>query len=160
MIMGLMDERFVHEPYRCFRRSPRALPVIVEAIVPYRLLQEPSCPTGYRRSHRALPDIVVAFVPYWTLQELSCPTKHRRSLCALPDIVDAYELVTPQIRDVSGQRQTYTYASEALTYQLLFKNPAFTSPHLGRLPTCKQHNTQTVIHYTTSTQLIQSITFL
>ena len=25
-------------------------------------------------------------------------------------------LVTPQIRDVTGQRQTYTYASEALTY--------------------------------------------
>ena len=24
--------------------------------------------------------------------------------------------VTPQIRDVTGQRQTYTYASEALTY--------------------------------------------
>ena len=26
------------------------------------------------------------------------------------------EYVTPQIRDVTGQRQTYTYASEALTY--------------------------------------------
>ena len=25
--------------------------------------------------------------------------------------------VTPQIRDVTGQRQTYTYASEALTYR-------------------------------------------
>ena len=24
--------------------------------------------------------------------------------------------VTPQIRDVTGQRQTYTYTSEALTY--------------------------------------------
>ena len=24
--------------------------------------------------------------------------------------------VTPQIRDVTGQRQTYTYAPEALTY--------------------------------------------
>ena len=24
--------------------------------------------------------------------------------------------VTPQIRDVTGQRQTYTYASEAFTY--------------------------------------------
>ena len=27
-----------------------------------------------------------------------------------------YASVTPQIRDVTGQRQTYTYASEALTY--------------------------------------------
>ena len=26
------------------------------------------------------------------------------------------KIVTPQIRDVTGQRQTYTYASEALTY--------------------------------------------
>ena len=27
-----------------------------------------------------------------------------------------FDVVTPQIRDVTGQRQTYTYASEALTY--------------------------------------------
>ena len=27
-----------------------------------------------------------------------------------------FVIVTPQIRDVTGQRQTYTYASEALTY--------------------------------------------
>ena len=27
-----------------------------------------------------------------------------------------FSSVTPQIRDVTGQRQTYTYASEALTY--------------------------------------------
>ena len=26
------------------------------------------------------------------------------------------DLVTPQIRDVTGQKQTYTYVSEALTY--------------------------------------------
>ena len=32
--------------------------------------------------------------------------------------------VTPQIRDVTGQRQTYTYASEALTYYLLIENSA------------------------------------
>ena len=33
----------------------------------------------------------------------------RSGLCSLT--------VTPQIRDVTGQRQTYTYASEALTYR-------------------------------------------
>ena len=45
--MGLMNERFVH-------------------VTMYRLLLEPSCPTGYCRSSHALPDIVGAYVPYWT----------------------------------------------------------------------------------------------
>ena len=85
-----------------YRRSPRALPVIVGALVPYRLLQEPLCPTGYCRSSHALPDIVGAYVPYRTLQAPSSPTGYRRSLCALPDIVDAYELYRTQQEPLSS----------------------------------------------------------
>ena len=33
-----------------------------------------------------------------------------------PNGFSKYVIVTPQIRDVTGQRQTYTYASEAFTY--------------------------------------------
>ena len=33
-----------------------------------------------------------------------------------PGKQNEFGIVTPQIRDVTGQRKTYTYASEALTY--------------------------------------------
>ena len=35
---------------------------------------------------------------------------------AMREVAIGLANVTPQIRDVTGQRQTYTYASEALTY--------------------------------------------
>ena len=46
-------------------------------------------------------------------QEPTAPKQYRLRPNPEPKQSDS---VTPQIRDVTGQRQTYTYASEAFTY--------------------------------------------
>ena len=56
----------------------------------------------------------------WGLGGPKCLEQSRHMLVLLGPLVShtisTSEAVTPQIRDVTGQRQTYTYASEALTY--------------------------------------------
>ena len=52
---------------------------------------------------------------YWMTLENDCINYVRK--CHKCQIyADKIHVVTPQIRDVIGQRQTYTYASKALTY--------------------------------------------
>ena len=50
----------------------------------------------------------------WEVRSIIIGNEHSGRITSV--LITKALIVTTQIRDVTGQRQTYTYASEALTY--------------------------------------------